>query len=87
MGDDLLASVTSAADETGAYFFGVSCTQSIGRINVFSPTNRAEGADDIQMWVQGDPCGSCPTDIDGDGGTGPFDLAFLLGEWGPCPPP
>lgn len=86
MGDDLLASVTSAADESGAYFFGVSCTQRIGRINVFSPTNRAEGADDIQMWVQGDPCGACPTDVDGSGDTGPFDLAFLLGFWGPCAP-
>ncbi len=28
-------------------------------------------------------CGDCPTDVDGDGNTGPFDLAFLLGFWGP----
>ena len=28
-------------------------------------------------------CGSCPTDTDGTGGTGTFDLAFLLGNWGP----
>ena len=24
-------------------------------------------------------------DLDGDGDVGPFDLAFLLGSWGPCP--
>ncbi len=28
-------------------------------------------------------CGSCPTDVDDDGHTGPFDLALLLGSWGP----
>jgi len=28
-------------------------------------------------------CGSCPTDVDDDGHTGPFDLAMLLGSWGP----
>ena len=27
-------------------------------------------------------CGTCPTDVDGDGDTGPFDLAYLLGSWG-----
>ncbi len=28
-------------------------------------------------------CGSCPTDADGSGDTGAFDLALLLGNWGP----
>ena len=28
-------------------------------------------------------CGDCPTDANGDGETGPFDLATLLGAWGP----
>ena len=28
-------------------------------------------------------CGSCPTDVDGDGFTNAFDLAALLGKWGP----
>ncbi len=28
-------------------------------------------------------CGSCPTDVDGDGLTNAFDLATLLGSWGP----
>ncbi len=27
----------------------------------------------------------CPADFDGDGNVGPFDLAFLLGFWGPNP--
>ncbi|MCH8854448.1 MAG: hypothetical protein IID41_17620, partial [Planctomycetes bacterium] len=29
----------------------------------------------------------CPADFDGDGETGAFDLAQLLGGWGPCPSP
>ena len=28
-------------------------------------------------------CGDCPTDTNGDGHTGPIDLATLLGAWGP----
>ncbi len=32
-----------------------------------------------------DPCSlPCPEDLDGDGAVGPFDLAVLLGAWGPC---
>jgi plastocyanin len=27
----------------------------------------------------------CPADFDGDEEVGPFDLALLLGSWGPCP--
>ncbi len=27
----------------------------------------------------------CPADFNGDGDVGPFDLAVLLGSWGPCP--
>ena len=30
-------------------------------------------------------CGDCPTDANGDGDIGPFDLATLLAAWGPCP--
>ncbi len=29
--------------------------------------------------------GCCPADFDGDGEVGPFDLAFVLGFWGPNP--
>ncbi len=31
-------------------------------------------------------CGGCPTDVDDSGDTGPFDLAFLLGNWGSVTP-
>ncbi|MCH8967799.1 MAG: hypothetical protein IIA66_01630, partial [Planctomycetes bacterium] len=31
-------------------------------------------------------CGDCPTDVDGSGNTGAFDLANLLGAWGPVSP-
>ena len=31
-------------------------------------------------------CGDCPTDVDGNGQTEAFDLAFLLGNWGPVSP-
>ncbi len=31
-------------------------------------------------------CGDCPTDVDGSGDTGAFDLANLLGAWGTCDP-
>ncbi len=27
---------------------------------------------------------TCPADLDGDGNVGAFDLAVLLGAWGPC---
>ncbi|MCZ6654700.1 MAG: FG-GAP repeat protein [Planctomycetota bacterium] len=30
-------------------------------------------------------CEDCPADLDGNGDVGPFDLALLLGVWGPCP--
>ena len=31
-------------------------------------------------------CGDCPTDSDGSGDTEAFDLAVLLGAWGPVTP-
>ena len=34
----------------------------------------------------GIPCPACAEDLNGDGRVGPFDLALLLGNWGPCPP-
>ncbi len=30
-------------------------------------------------------CDCDPADLNGDGAVGPFDLAILLGAWGPCP--
>ncbi len=87
-GNALLASDISPADPAGSNFWGVCCADPIGRINIFDPASGSEGADNIQLWLaaEGDPCGDCPTDMDGDGDTGPFDLAFLLGFWGPCEP-
>ena len=32
-------------------------------------------------------CGSCPTDVDATGDTAAFDLAVLLGSWGPVTSP
>lgn len=29
----------------------------------------------------------CTPDLDGNGVVGPFDLALVLGFWGPCPEP
>ena len=38
-----------------------------------------------QPVAAGDPgCGDCPTDVDGSGDTGAFDLANLLGARGRC---
>ncbi len=31
-------------------------------------------------------CSNCPTDVDGNGETEAFDLANLLGKWGPVTP-
>jgi len=40
-----------------------------------------------QPAAAGDPgCGDCPTDVDGDGDINAFDLANLLGAWGPVTP-
>ncbi len=33
---------------------------------------------------RGNDCVENPGDLDGDGSVGPFDLAILLGSWGPC---
>ncbi len=33
---------------------------------------------------RGHDCVENPGDLDGDGSVGPFDLAILLGNWGPC---
>ncbi len=83
---NLLLEADSPTDFHGTNFWGVWCSDSIGRINIFDPGNGAEGGDNIQMWVEGYPCGDCPTDVDGSGDTGAADLAVLLGAWGPCAP-
>ncbi len=86
--NDFIGTAPSPADSAGSNFFGESCTVPIGRINIRDVGNGAEGADNIQMWLpaDGNPCGDCPTDVDGSGDTGAADLAVLLGSWGPCSP-
>ena len=84
--NNLMAMEVVPLDEAAINFTGVWCNLPISRINIFDPANGAEGGDNIQMWVSGVDCGTCPTDVDGDGLTGAFDLAFLLGLWGPCAP-
>ncbi len=39
----------------------------------------------MSIGIAGSPL--CPADMNGDCDVGPFDLAFLLGGWGPCPDP
>ena len=39
------------------------------------------------LFLDGVPVPACPWDLSGDGDVGPFDLALLLGVWGPCPQP
>ena len=48
-----------------------------------SPDDNGNGIPDE---CEGPICGDCPTDVDGSGSTGAFDLAVLLGSWGPCAP-
>ncbi len=38
----------------------------------------------IQLYMK-DVANACPADFDGSGAVGAFDLAVLLGAWGPCP--
>ncbi|MCH8965677.1 MAG: hypothetical protein IIB58_11990, partial [Planctomycetes bacterium] len=43
----------------------------------------------LEFVCEGKPAAcnlDCSTDVDGDGNTGAFDLAVLLGSWGPCAP-
>ncbi len=45
-----------------------------------------DGVTDVDMGAYEFQGGaSCPADLNGDGSVGPFDLAMLLGDWGPCP--
>ncbi|MCH8851832.1 MAG: hypothetical protein IID41_04190 [Planctomycetes bacterium] len=61
-----------------AVHVGAACASTDVEVN--SPTN----FDGVSGSVS--PCSSCPTDVDGNGQTDAFDLAFLLGNWGPVSP-
>ena len=53
----LLLSASSPSDAAGSNFWGVSCTEPIGRINIFDPVNGSGGADNIQLWEFTGTCG------------------------------
>ncbi len=53
------------------------CTATATEVN--SPTNFAGETGSVEVG----PCN--PADLDGDGNVAAFDLALLLGSWGPCP--
>lgn len=81
-----LGMMSSPTDPAGSHFIGVSSSVPIGRINIHDPSGGAESGDNIQVWMEGDACGECPMDADGDSQKEAFDLAYLLGMWGPCAP-
>ncbi len=53
------------------------CTTTASEVN--SPTNFAGETGSVEVG----PCN--PADLDGNTDVGAFDLALLLGSWGPCP--
>ncbi|MCH8853301.1 MAG: hypothetical protein IID41_11720 [Planctomycetes bacterium] len=59
--DDAVLSSTSPADTAGSNFWGVWCEDTIGRINLWDtasgPGAGAQGADNIQMWLNAGVCG------------------------------
>ncbi|MEE9212070.1 MAG: hypothetical protein V3U29_05395 [Phycisphaeraceae bacterium] len=59
-----------------AIHFGSACTSTDVEVN--SPTNFAGQEGSVS------PPPPCPADFDGSGDVGAFDLAILLGAWGPC---
>ena len=52
----------------------------------FEPTSDDFNDNGIPDECEAPLCGDCATDVDGSGHTAPFDLAFLLGHWGPVTP-
>ena len=80
--------------EDGGRIFGA---QSAGLI-ILDVERTDAGAYDCEVTDFADDCAlsnpatltvtdPCPADFDDDGTVGAFDLAFLLGAWGPCPNP
>ncbi|MCH8878584.1 MAG: hypothetical protein IID34_01725 [Planctomycetes bacterium] len=69
---------------------GACCTTGGGCAQMTSQGCAEQSGDYQGDGIACDPdpcgCGDCPTDVNDDGETGPFDLAFLLGNWGPFGP-
>ena len=52
--------------------------------DVFPASIAEAGIDDFEVeWLVCEPA-ECVADLDGDGSVGAFDLAIVLGTWGPC---
>lgn len=60
-------------DDCQGRFFGFTWAENIGWLNL----------NDAEHFVATVPP-VCPADLNGDADVGPFDLAQLLGSWGPC---
>lgn len=54
--------------------------------DIASGTSPDDNGNGVPDECDGPDCGSCPTDADGSGDTGAFDLAALLACWGPVVP-
>ena len=55
------------------------------RMAMMNPaTHDASGNDDSCDQLITILSSGCPQDLDGDGSVGAFDLALVLGNWGPC---
>ncbi|MEE9294181.1 MAG: hypothetical protein V3W34_04330 [Phycisphaerae bacterium] len=80
--NNFLGMMAAPADPAGTNFLGVWSPIPIGRVNLWSPDNGAEGLDNIQAWQEGDPC---PWDLDDDGNVGVPDLLELILLWGTDP--
>ncbi|MCH8824353.1 MAG: hypothetical protein IH984_12710 [Planctomycetes bacterium] len=78
-----LGFITTPADPSGANFIGVWSPDPIGRINIYDPNSKPEGADNIQAWGEVLPC---PWDLDSSGTVGTNDLLELFAQWGTAGP-
>ncbi len=64
------------------YSVGISGETAIG--GAWHDDDNGESSGSAYLFDPAD-ASDCPWDFDGDGAVGPFDLAFLLGFWGPNP--
>ncbi|MEE9131769.1 MAG: hypothetical protein V3T84_17290 [Phycisphaerales bacterium] len=62
--NNFLGMMASPADPAGTNFLGVWSPDPIGRVNLFSTDNGAEGMDNIQAWESQD-CDTCDADCNG----------------------
>ena len=68
-----------APDWPAAFAFDDTYVWLVDRVSS-SPAQREV----VKLQVSLPPVQPCPADLDGNGEVGAFDLALLLGSWGPC---